>query len=104
MRSEREIRRAAILAVVWVIALCAYSKTPENTGTLDGKLTDWHSVPLAEAVVVVHNISTGEITRGITGKNGSYRFTGLGPGEYRLEAEVPELGKGAVDGILVSAG
>ena len=54
--------------------------------------------------MVVRNLSTGATTRGVTGKNGSYRFTGLGPGEYRLEADVPQLGKGAVEGILISAG
>jgi len=75
-----------------------------GTGTLDGRLTDRYSVPLREAAVVVRNLETGETARGLTGKNGSYRFTGLGPGEYRLEADVPGLGNGAVEGILVSAG
>lgn len=75
-----------------------------STGTLAGRLTDWHSVPLEQAVVVVRNLATGATARGVTAKNGSYRFTGLGPGEYRLEADVPQLGKGAVEGILVSAG
>ena len=82
----------------------AKSTEAATMGTLDGKLTDWHSVPLVEAVVIVHNLSTGATIRGITGKNGNYRFTNLDPGEYRLEAELPDLGKGAVDGILVSAG
>ena len=73
-------------------------------GTLDGRLTDTHSVPLAQAEVVVRNLATGTTARGVTGKNGSYHFSGLGPGEYRLEARVPELGRGAVEGILISAG
>jgi len=74
------------------------------TGSLDGKLTDWHSVPLAQAEVVVRNLATGETAHTTTGKNGSYRIAALGPGEYRLEAVIPSLGKGGVDGILVSAG
>jgi hypothetical protein len=96
------------------IALCgiafgivgAWAEPPRSadTGTLDGKLTDTHSLPLAQAVVVVRNLATGATMQGVTGKNGSYRFSGLGPGEYRIEAELPELGKGAVDGILISAG
>jgi hypothetical protein len=87
-------------------AIGAHAKSPESAtgGTLDGKLTDWHSVPLVDAVVVVRNLSTGSTIRGVTGKNGSYHFANLGPGEYRLEAEVPNIGKGAVEGILVSAG
>jgi hypothetical protein len=61
-------------------------------------------VPLVDAAVVVRNLATGAVARGVTGKDGSYRFAGLGPGEYRLEADVPKLGRGAVEGILVSAG
>jgi len=86
----------------------AESPGPANasiaTGTLAGRLTDWHSIPLEQAVVVVRNLTTGAAVRGVTGKNGSYRFIGLNPGEYRLEADLPQLGKGAVEGILVSAG
>jgi Carboxypeptidase regulatory-like domain len=74
------------------------------SGELVGKLTDWHSLPLAQAVIVARNVSTGAATRGMTGRNGSYHFSGLGPGEYRIEADVPQLGKGAVEGILVSPG
>ena len=80
------------------------SVLPTGTGTLEGKLTDWHSVPLAQATVVVRNLTSGAITHTTTGKNGSYRLAGLGPGEYSLEAEVPQLGKGQVEGILISAG
>ena len=93
--------QVAILAVVCVSA-CA--KTPETTGALSGRLTDNRSLPLAQAVVTIRNLATGETVRGITGENGSYHFTNLGPGEYSLEAELPTLGKGSVDGILISAG
>jgi hypothetical protein len=94
------------LAVFLVGGTDADAKSPESdaTGTLNGRLTDWHSVPLVQADVVLRNLATGAVTHGVTGKNGSYRFSGLDPGEYRLEAELPELGKGAVEGILVSAG
>src|SRR5579859_7296348 len=101
--ARQSVAAALCLAMA---AACASAESPKdpNTGTLDGRLTDRYSVPLKEAVVVVRNLETGATSRGVTGKNGSYRFTGLGPGEYRLEADVPQLGKGAVDGILVSAG
>jgi len=94
------------LTLIWIALayISAEAKPPQSTGSLDGKLTDQHSAPLAQAVVIAHNLATGETTRSITGKNGSYHFNGLGPGEYRLEAEAPELGRGAVEGILVSAG
>jgi hypothetical protein len=76
----------------------------DRSGTLDGRLTDWYSLPLVQAKVVVRNLATGVSETTITGKNGSYRLTGLPPGEYQLEAAVPELGRGRVDGIIISAG
>jgi hypothetical protein len=82
----------------------AFAQGDSATGSLEGRLTDWHSLPLAQATVVVRNLTTGVVARGVTGRNGSYRFSGLGAGEYRLEADVPSLGKGAVEGIVVAAG
>jgi hypothetical protein len=89
-------------ALLVTAPLCA--KTPETTGTLNGKLTDIRSLPLAQAVVFLRNSATGVAVRGITEENGNYRFSKLDPGEYTLEAEVPRLGKGSVNGILISAG
>ena len=94
----------AVLACL--IATSALARSPESaaTGSLEGKLTDWNSLPLTQAVVVLRNLATGATSRGITGKNGKYYFAGLGPGEYSLQAEVPSLGKGVVDGIFISSG
>ena len=74
------------------------------TGSLEGRLTDTHSIPLVFAEILLRNLDTGAIFHAVTGKNGSYRFTALPPGEYRLEADLPELGHGSVEEILVSAG
>ena len=74
------------------------------TGSLSGKLTDLHSNPLEGVPVVARNQATGTETRTTTSKNGSYRFAGLEPGEYALEAENPQLGRGHVEGIVVDAG
>jgi len=87
-----------------LLSLASAAEPPETTGTLNGRLTDSHSAPLEQATITLRNLTTGTTQQGITGKNGSYRFTNLGPGEYRLEADVPQLGRGAVEGILVSAG
>jgi hypothetical protein len=73
-------------------------------GSLAGKLTDLHSNPLAGVAVVLRNQSTGAETRTTTAKNGAYRFSGLVPGEYALEAESPALGRGQVEQIVVAGG
>ncbi len=84
--------------------LSARSAKTEATGILEGKLTDSHSVALPQAELTARNLATGAVTRVVTGTNGSYRFDHLDPGEYRLEAQLPDAGTGAVEGILVSAG
>jgi hypothetical protein len=105
LRSRFRVLRLTCALLACFIAIPAFAKHPPDTsGSLDGKLTDNHSIPLQQATVTLRNLTTGETAHAITGKNGSYHFTSLNPGEYRLEAEIPSLGKGGVDGILISAG
>ena len=75
-----------------------------QSGSLSGKVTDLYSKPLEGVVVVLRNQATGAEARTTTTKNGTYRFSGLEPGEYALEAESPQLGRGQVGGIVVDAG
>jgi hypothetical protein len=75
-----------------------------STGSLSGRLTDLHSKPMDGATVVVRNQATGTEARTTTTKNGAYRFSGLEPGAYTLEADGPQLGRGQVEDILVDAG
>jgi hypothetical protein len=77
---------------------------PDPPGSLSGKLTDLHSAPLAGVHVTLRNLSTGAEQRTVTARNGAYRFATLQAGEYAIEAESPQLGRGSLDGIQVSAG
>ncbi len=77
---------------------------PELPGTLMGKLTDLHSKPLEGVAVTARNQATGAEEHTISGRNGAYRFSGLTPGEYSVEAESPQLGRGLVEDIVVGAG
>jgi hypothetical protein len=56
------------------------------------------------AAVIARNQATGAEARTTTAKNGTYRFNGLEPGAYTLEAEDPQLGRGQVADIVVDAG
>jgi hypothetical protein len=95
-----------LLAVLLLAAAAAEAQTGRAAagGVLTGKLTDLHSAPLDGATLVVRNESTGTEARGVTGKNGSFRFAGLEPGAYTLEAQSGQLGQGRLEGVLVSAG
>ncbi len=99
---------AALLMVAGAVT-AAFAQTSESgsggaNGSLAGRLTDLYSAPLNGATVVVRNESTGAEARTTTTKNGAYRFTGLEPGEYTLEAVSEQLGRGRVEGIVVAAG
>jgi hypothetical protein len=95
-----------------VAVLCGFAGTGQvaalgqspGSGAITGKLTDLHSAPLDGLTVVVRNEATGAEARTTTARNGSYRFAGLDAGEYTLEAESAQLGRGRVDGIFVAAG
>ncbi len=82
----------------------AQAPAPSAGGSIAGKLTDLRSAPLAGITVVVRNEATGVATSTTTARNGSYRFAGLDPGEYTLEAESEQLGRGRLEGIFVAAG
>jgi hypothetical protein len=83
----------------------AKSSQSASSGSLAGKLTDLHSKPLEGVTVVLRNQATGaEAARATTTKNGAYRFIGLVPGEYTLDAESARLGCGRLEGIVVNAG
>ena len=78
-------------------------QTPQS-GSLAGRLTDLHSVPVAGVSVLLRNLATGAEVRAITANNGLFRFARLDAGEYTLEAEAPQLGHGELGGILVTGG
>ncbi|HMD77336.1 MAG TPA: carboxypeptidase-like regulatory domain-containing protein [Terracidiphilus sp.] len=83
--------------------MAALAQSSES-GSIAGKVTDLYSAPLVGVTVVARNEATGAEARTTTTKNGAYRFTGLEPGEYTLEAMSEQLGRGRVEGILVAAG
>jgi hypothetical protein len=91
---------AMLFAVVAVRGMLAQSPP----GALTGKLTDLHSRPVEGATIILRNRATGAEVSASTTRGGSYRFRDLTPGEYSLEALIPEVGRGSVDGIEVQAG
>jgi hypothetical protein len=87
-----------------VLAQSALSRPVAASGSIAGRLTDLHSVPLDGATVIVRNQATGAEARTSTARNGTYKFVGLDAGEYTLEADSEQLGQGSLEGILVTAG
>jgi hypothetical protein len=61
-------------------------------------------MPVEDAVVLARNESTGAETRTTTTRNGAYAFSGLDAGAYTVEAQSEQLGRGRLEGVLISAG
>jgi hypothetical protein len=101
--ARRSIQSACFILCA-VLALSRGVTQSKPGGSLSGKLTDSFSAPLAGITVTLRNEATGAETRATTSRNGSYRLSGLESGEYSLEADSPQLGRGRVDGIIVAAG
>jgi Carboxypeptidase regulatory-like domain len=103
LSSASTTRNSAACVALALAAITLHAQSSlSDSGSLLGKLTDTHSVPLAEATVTLRNLATGASIQTVTGKNGSYRFAGLAPGEYSLAANVADLGNGEVEGIVIS--
>jgi hypothetical protein len=95
--------RPLAAALLLFAATAGLSQSAEN-GSLTGRLTDLHSVPVDGAAIVIRNQATGAEARTTTQKNGAFRFSVLVPGEYSLEAASPQLGLARVESIAVDAG
>jgi hypothetical protein len=103
--AEPERGRAFGGLSAWLLALlAALAQAQSPVGSLSGTVTDLYSRPVGGASLVLRNAATGARSTATTGKNGAYRFTGLMPGEYTLEADSPRLGEGQIAGIFVSSG
>ncbi len=92
----------AVLLAAWLCGSSLAAQSPD-TGSVEGKLTDFYSKPLDGATVVLRNVRTGVEFQVTTGKNGAYRLGGLTQGSYELEART-DSGLGHASGITVMAG
>jgi hypothetical protein len=101
--SGKQTRGAAVLLAIALATGLAWSQAGQP-GSLEGRLTDSYSHPLAAATVVLKNAQTGTAARTVTTKSGSYHFAELTPGIYTLEVEDSGLGAGQVPGIVIAAG
>ena len=95
---------ALIVGVGAAQSLVAQEAASGGTGSIAGRLTDLHSMPVEGAVVVLRNETTGAEMRSTTLKNGIYSFTGLDSGTYAVEAESELRGRGRLEHIFVTAG
>ena len=107
-KAFRNRRQCCVLGVVFCVCLSVAFAPPlmaqaAGMGALTGKLVDASGHPVANATVTATNIDNGQVRSATTGTDGSYKFEGLPPGNYRLKFEAAgfktlELPSAAVDG------
>jgi hypothetical protein len=96
----KSLARNALL-LVFGAGSAGFAQSP--AGSISVKLTDLYSKPVEGASVTLRNLSTGIVAHTSVVKGGVYRFDGLDPGEYTLDAASPRLGHGSLEGIEVTA-
>ena len=107
--------RGAITVLMFAILSPFLMAQTAGTGALAGKVTDAAGAPVANAMVTVVNADSGRTQTAATGLDGTYRFSPLPPGNYRVKFEatgfqaleiasttVPAAGAATVDGKLES--
>ena len=101
--SPGRVKQLVVTALVLCSSIVCHPQAGP-TGSLSGKLTDLHSTPLAGTTVILRDQATGAETRTITKQDGTYRFNGLTPGRYTMEADRRQLGHGELRDIVISPG
>jgi iron complex outermembrane receptor protein len=77
-----------IVRVVWATAAALFlvaASASAQSASLTGRVTDPDRAAVAGAAVVLMPLPSGQPQPQVTANDGSFRFTGLKPGEYRLE-------------------
>ena len=88
----------ALLTMAGVSFLCAQS---DSTGALGGTITGVKG-PVPGATVVLTNNATNQTLTMVSGENGSYRFSLLAPGAYRLRFSAPGFKTSQVPSIAIN--
>ncbi len=95
---------ALVLLLVLLAALPGYAQVDYATATLKGTVLDPQGAAVGGATVTVTNLSTG-ISRTVkTGAEGTFQFSALHPGTYKVQAEAPGFEKTIASNLQLSVG
>src|SRR6266852_2201233 len=95
---------ALVLILVLLAALPGYAQVDYATATLKGTVLDPQGAAVGGATVTVTNLSTG-ISRTVkTGARGTFQFSALHPGTYKVQAEASGFEKTIASNLQLSVG
>ena len=76
-----------VIACVFAVLIPSLIAQTAGMGVLKGKVTDASGGVVANATVTATSVDTGQTQSVTTGPDGTYKFDGLPPGNYRLKFE-----------------
>src|SRR5580658_3759233 len=79
----------ALLSIVFAACMPSLMAQSAGTSALSGVVTDPSGAAIPNATVTIASNATGQSRTASTGADGSYRFTLLPPGNYRLSFAAP---------------
>src|SRR5690349_5453503 len=88
---RRRARSVFRLAVVVFICLSVATTALHAQGgaVISGKINDAQGGALPGVTLTLRNVESGVVRQGVSEVDGAYRFAGLPPGTYDLDAEIP---------------
>lgn len=82
--------RASLVVCLVAVLLAGASPAFAQTATLRGQIFDQTGAVVARATVVLTD-SQDQAKTAVTSNDGSYLFTGLAPGKYKVQASAPDM-------------
>src|SRR5215475_11454552 len=93
------------LAVLFVLILvgCPHLLLGQGTdlGTIRGSVTDSSGALIANARVVILDLSTGTTRETVTNSQGEYQVFGLRPGNYKVSISAANMRTQEITGIVL---
>lgn len=99
--SMRSICKLSAVALLSVMALLAQAT---STGALNGRITDAQGRGVANANIVITEVTSGRSMRATTGADGAFTMSDLQPGSYRVEIEANGMRRTGGQNVDVTAG
>ena len=95
------------LAVLFVLTMtvgCTQFLLAQGTdlGTIRGSVTDSSGALIANARVVILDLSTGTTREAVTNSDGEYQVFGLRPGNYKVTISAPNMRASELTGIVLT--
>lgn len=93
--------KALLVVCLMVMALPVFAQVSSSTGAIQGSVTDPGGALIPGAKVVLINEATGAKTEGTTQDDGTYIFSLVPPGLYKVEIESSGFRKTVLTGLAV---